>query len=200
MKLRTEQVVNQKDQIEEQAHQINQMNEILKRNNIELEDHLQHLSEARVMQKLISFDEFKKIYPDETACCRFLENLKWRDGYACRKCAGHEYSRDEVTLMRRCKKCNYKESVTCGTIFHHLRFPVDKAFYILILTSTGREINISQLATTIDLRMKTCWEFHNKVKNIMATRKRFKNPKEGWKELILLSKKKAKIRLSSKAN
>jgi hypothetical protein len=91
--------------------------------------------------------------------------------------------------MRRCKKCNYKESITCGTIFHRLRFPIDKAFYILILTSTGREINISQLSHTIDLRMKTCWEFHNKVKDIMQTRKRFKNPKEGWKELIILPQK-----------
>jgi len=192
VKTRTEQVVEQRDQIQVQSTRIRQMNEILKKHNIELEGDLHHLSEARVMQKIIGFDEFKKIYQDESACCQFLEEIKWKSGYACKKCGSHEYCKDDVTLMRRCKKCNYKESVTCGTIFHRLRFPIDKAFYILILTSTGREINISQLSNTIDLRMKTCWEFHNKVKSIMQTRKRFKNPKEGWKELILLPKKKVK--------
>lgn len=192
VKERTAQVVEQRDKIQEQAERIRQMNEVLQQHNIELEDHVHHLSEARVMQKLIGFDEFKQIYPDESACNQFLEELKWQDGYTCKKCGGHEYCRDEISLMRRCKKCNYKESVTCGTIFHRLRFPVDKAFYILILTSTGREMNISQLANTIDLRMKTCWEFHNKVKEIMQTRKRFKNPKEGWKELIFLPKKRSR--------
>jgi ligand-binding sensor domain-containing protein len=189
VKSRTEQVVQQRDQIQAQSFRINQMNEVLKKHNIELEDDVHHLSEARVMQKLIGFDEFKTIYQDETACCMFLEELKWNNGYICKKCGSHEFCKDDNTLMRRCKKCNYKESVTCGTIFHRLRFPIDKAFYILILTSTGREINISQLSNTIDLRMKTCWEFHNKVKGIMQTRKRFKNPKEGWKEMILLPKK-----------
>ena len=191
---RTVQVVAQRDQIQEQAGRIRQMYDLLKRHNIELEDNIHLLSEARVMQKLIGFDEFKKIYPDKASCYKFLEELKWADGFVCKKCGGHEYSKDSATLMRRCKKCNYKESITCGTIFHRLRFPVDKAFYILILTSTGREINISKLAHTIDLRMKTCWEFHNKVKDIMQTRKRFKNPREGWKELIIVATKKARVR------
>lgn len=189
VKSRTQQIVEQRDQIQDQALKITQMNKLLQKHNIELEDNLQHLSEARVMQKLIGFDEFRRIYKDEYVCCKFLEELKWKDGYTCKKCGGHEYRKDEVTLMRRCTKCNYKESITTGTIFHRLRFPIDKAFYILILTSTGREINISQLSKTISLRMKTCWEFHNKVKGIMQRRKRFKNPKEGWKELIIHSQK-----------
>ncbi|MFO7933462.1 MAG: two-component regulator propeller domain-containing protein [Bacteroidales bacterium] len=193
VKERTSQVVMQKEQIENQALKIQQMNRLLKQHNIELEDSLYYLSEARVMQKLIGFDEFSEIYPDEKACCLFLEKLKWNEGYTCKKCGGHEFSKEDATLVRRCRKCNYKESVTCGTIFHRLRFPINKAFYILILTSTGREINITQLSQTIDLRMKTCWEFHNKVKEIMATRKRFKNHKEGWKELILLKKEKTRI-------
>jgi hypothetical protein len=189
---RTAQIVNQKDQIETQATKIREMNKVLRAHNIELKDNLHHLSEARVMQKLISFDEFKSIYPDEAACIKFLEELKWSDGFHCKKCGHHEFSKDEETLMRRCKRCNYKESVTTSTIFHRLRFPITKAFYILILTSTGRDINISQLSKTISLRMKTCWEFHNRVKDIMKTRKRFKNPKEGWKELILIPMKKEK--------
>jgi hypothetical protein len=73
-----------------------------------------------------------------------------------------------------------------------LRFPIDKALYILILTSSGRDINISQLSSILSLRLKTCWSFHNKVKLVMSQKKRFKNSKEGWIELILLEKKEKK--------
>ncbi len=98
VKSRTTQVVEQRDQIQEQALRIRQMNELLQKHNIELEDDLHHLSEARVMQKLIGFDEFKKIYPDETTCCKFLEELKWKHGYNCKKCGSHEYRKEELPL------------------------------------------------------------------------------------------------------
>jgi ligand-binding sensor domain-containing protein len=196
---RTHEVVLQKESIEkknellesqqieilEQSSKIERMNQLLQKHNIELVDNIKELSEARVMQKLIDFNEFKKIFKNEDDCYKFLVNLKWSDGYVCKRCKSIQHSSKDP-FVRRCRKCNYKESVTSYTIFHHLRFPIDKAFYILILTSSGREINISQLSATLSLRLKTCWSFHNKVKTIMSRRKRFKNPKEGWIELILL--------------
>lgn len=199
---RTREVVQQKESIEqqnillesqkfeilEQSSKIEMMNQLLQKHNIELVEDLKELSEARVMQKLIDYDEFKTIFKDDEACYDFLANLKWGNGYTCKKCKSVECSSKEP-YVRRCKKCNYVESVTSYTIFHHLRFPIDKAFYILILTSSGREINVSQLSSTITLRLKTCFDFYNKVKLMMSQRKRFKNPKEGWIELILVDKK-----------
>jgi ligand-binding sensor domain-containing protein len=199
---RTREVVHQKENIEqqnlvlesqkieilEQSSRIEKMNQLLEKHNIELVEDIKELAEARVMQKLIDYNEFKEIFKNEEDCYNFLVNLKWGKGFTCKKCKSVEYSSKEP-YVRRCKKCNYVESVTSYTIFHHLRFPIDKAFYILILTSSGREINVSQLSTTITLRLKTCWAFYTKVKLIMSQRKRFKNPKEGWKELILLDKK-----------
>lgn len=187
---RTVKIVKQKEEIEEQSQKISKMNLLLKKHNIELEENVHHLEEARVMQKLLSFEEYKKLFPSEYDCLKMLENLKWQNGYKCRKCDSKVYSKDDETLARRCKHCNYKESVTSWTIFHRLRFPLHKALYILILTNTGRQLNISKISETLGLRMKTCWDFHNKVKEVKNTKKRnTSKQKEAWKDIILLTKK-----------
>jgi hypothetical protein len=202
---RTQEVVRQKENIEhqnelleiqkqeilEQSEKIEHAYQLLQKHNIELVDSIKEVSEARVMQKLIDFNEFKKIFKNEDDCYKMLVDLKWKDGYVCRRCKSTENGSKDP-YERRCKKCNYKESVTSFTIFHHLRFPIDKALYILILTSSGKEINVSQLSSILKLRLKTCWSFHNKVKQVMSQKKRFRNSKEGWIELILLEKKEKK--------
>ena len=68
----------------------------------------------------------------------------------------------------------------------------DKHFYILYPVSTGRELTVDELSELISLRRETCWAFRNKVMDIMRSRKRFKNPREGWKELILIPEKSKK--------
>ena len=179
-------IEKQKEEIKSQADQIRNMNELLKKHNIELEDNLESLSKARVMQKLLDYKEFNRIFKDEDACRQYLIELKWGNGYHCSRCHGTDFSIED-NQSRRCKKCNYKESTTSGTIFHHLRFPLNKALYILIVTSTGRKINISSLSRTLDLRLKTTWNFHNKVKDEI---KRLKAPiksEKGWASLIITS-------------
>ena len=184
-----DEILQQKEKIEHQAHEIRRMNELLKKHNIKLSEQLKGLSEARIMQKLLDYNEFKKFFPDRDACYKLLAEVKWGKGFTCRKCGSTKYSVDEP-FVRRCKVCNYKESVTAGTIFHHLRFPIEKALYILVITSTGRNINISQLSKTLDLRMKTCWAFHNKVKKYMEQRrKKYRRKRGSWMDLLLLEEK-----------
>ena len=181
-----DEILQQKEKIEHQAHEIRRMNELLKKHNIKLSEQLKGVSEARIMQKLLDYNEFRKFFPNKDACYKLLADIKWGKGFTCRKCGSTKYSVDEP-FVRRCKVCNYKESVTAGTIFHHLRFPIEKALYILVITSTGRNINISQLSKTLDLRMKTCWSFHNKVKKYMQQRKKkYRRKRESWMDLLLL--------------
>lgn len=181
-------IQEQKEEIDKQASQIKAMNEILKQHNFELKDNLESLSKARVMQKLLDYDEFKKIFKNEEACGTYLIELKWGKGFHCARCNSSDFS-EEDDNSRRCRKCNYKESLTSGTIFHHLRFPIDKALYILIVTSTGRKINISELSRKLDLRLKTVWNFHNKVKEELSYLKSPIKSNEGWTSLIITPKK-----------
>lgn len=198
VKERTSEILDQKNNLEKQQVEIKQqsvriaeMNVLLKRHNIELEDNIEDLSKARVMQKLLDYKEFKKIFPSEEHCYDYIMELKWKKGFNCIRCGNDDFSIEENNA-RRCKNCNYKESITSGTIFHHLRFSIEKAIYILIVTSTGRKINISELSRTLELRLKTVWNFHNKVKEEMSLLKSPIKSSEGWVSLIITPTKKNK--------
>ncbi len=92
-------------------------------------------------------------------------------------------------FLRRCKECGYREPLTSNTIFYRIKFPITKAFYILYLVSSGRNLTIDELSHLISLRKETCWIFRNKVKEVMQQRKKYLHSAEGWKELILIDPK-----------
>ena len=188
IQVRIAEVARQKEEIKQQALQIEEMNKLLKKHNLELKGNIENLSKARVMQKLLDFKEFKKVFPDKEACENYLIELKWGKGFKCTRCGSKDYSLEDNN-SRRCRKCNYKESITSGTIFHHLRFPLDKALYILIVTSTGRKINVSELSRTLNLRLKTVWNFHNKVKEELSFLESPIKSDKGWTSLIITPKK-----------
>lgn len=180
----------QKDKIQNQAKHIEEMNQLLQKKADNLQLHLHEISEKRVMQKSVSFEEFKEIYPDDQACYNFLRELRSARPFECHKCHSREYYPSEGHHFRRCKSCGYREPLSYNTIFYRIKFPILKAFYILYLVSTGRELTIDDLSEVVNLRRETCWSFRNKVMDVMKTRKRFRNPKEGWKELIIIPKQK----------
>lgn len=178
----------QKDEIETQSKHIEEMNQLLQKKADNLVQHLHEISEKRVMQKSVSFEEFKEIYPNDEACFEFLRELRGAQSFECHKCHSTEYNPSGGHHFRRCKACSYREPLTYNTIFYRIKFPILKAFYILYLVSTGRELTIDDLSEVVNLRRETCWSFRNKVMDVMKTRKRFRNPKEGWKELIMIPK------------
>ena len=172
-------------QLEEQAIQIDKMNEILKVHNLSLESKLKVVSTSRVMQEGVSFEEFKEIYPNEESCLKFVANLKDQRKYVCRKCGGLSYSIRKNSYTRRCNKCGYEESATSGTVFHKLKFPIVKAFYILFLVSTRKNLTVDELAKLIELRRGTCWAFKSKIETIISEKPLPKNSNKGWDYWIL---------------
>ena len=178
----------QKDEIETQSSHIEEMNRLLQMKADNLVLHLHEISEKRVMQKSVSFEEFKEIYPDDAACNNFLRELRNGQAFDCHKCHSSEFYPSGEHHFRRCKSCGYREPLTYNTIFYRIKFPILKAFYILYLVSAGRELTIDELSEVVNLRRETCWSFRNKVMDVMKTRKRFRNPKEGWKELVMIPK------------
>jgi hypothetical protein len=178
------------DEIQRQADEIGRMNELLKARNVNLSENVEELSRARVMNESVSFEDFQSIYPDDESCRKLIFELKEERGFTCHSCKNTSYVVSDENYSRRCKKCGYTESVTVGTIFSHLKFPIVKAFYILYLVSGGHKLTVDQFSKLISLRRETCWSFKNKVMEHMKHLKRFKNPQEGWKELIITTKRK----------
>ena len=57
-----------------------------------------------------------------------------------------------------------------NTLFHKLKFPLLKAFYIIYSMSTSKKgISSTELSRKLALRQKTCWLFQQKVMKSMAS-------------------------------
>ncbi|QWG10347.1 7TM diverse intracellular signaling domain-containing protein [Flammeovirga kamogawensis] len=175
------------------AHQkqIALMNQQLEKENRQLHNDVEELATARVMLKEVSFEEFENLFPDDNSCYEYLEKKKWEAGYSCKKCNGTTYAKGQGVLGRRCKKCNYNESVTSGTIFHRLHFPIEKAFRMLfIVFANNGDISTYKLSEDLDLRQNTCWKFKKKIDDAMQEKENLTNENnvdevKGWDDLIL---------------
>jgi hypothetical protein len=108
--------------------------------------------------------EFQQRFPDDNACLTFLANKKWEAGYICPKCGNTKYCRGAKEHSRQCTKCCHICTPTSGTLFHKVKFPLLKAFYIVYYVSTNKKgITSTELSRKLGLRQKTCWLFKQKV-------------------------------------
>jgi transposase-like protein len=114
--------------------------------------------------KSLSLFEFQERYSTSEDCLKDLANLKWADGFTCRKC-GHDHScQGNAAHSRQCTKCRYVESPSAQTLFHQVKFDLLKAFYIVYFVSTNKKgITSTELSRKLNLRQKTCWSFKRKV-------------------------------------
>lgn len=109
--------------------------------------------------------EFQKRYPDEDSCMEYLNQLQWADGFVCPKCGNNKYCKGHKAHIRQ---CTYLMSPTSGTHFHHVKFPLLKAFYIVYYVSTNKKgISSTELSRKLGLRQNTCWLFKQKVMRAM---------------------------------
>ncbi len=186
---------NQK--LTQQAEKINKINSMLDLDNWKLKSSIKEVLTERLQEKTMDYEQFKTLYPDNLSCFRFLENLKWENGFHCKKCDNEKYSKGSAKFARRCTRCGYHESITAFTIFHGIKFPIEKAFYIAYLTVTGKKENtLDSLARKLDLGVNTVWAFKSKVNHrIVELEKSGKKTQVSrWEEIILeLPKPKSKI-------
>lgn len=120
--------------------------------------------------KSLSIFEFNDRFPDNDACMDYLAQLKWPDGFVCERCGNKRCCAGSRHYSRQCTKCKYQASPTSGTLFHKVKFPLLKAFYIVYYMSTNKKgIASTELSRKLDLRQKTCWLFQQKVMKAMAS-------------------------------
>jgi hypothetical protein len=174
--------------LQEQAENISKLNSLLELDNQELQVNIEKVTRARVMSLDVDFTEFSKIYPDRETCFKYLSELKWAHGYACRKCGNTNYLSGHLPYSRRCTKCRYEESVIAYTIFQNTKIPITKSFYMLFLIYSSKgSITSNKLSEILDIRQSTCWSYRDKIKKVMEDRKKeLKNAgSEGWSKLVM---------------
>ncbi|RFZ82934.1 chromosome partitioning protein ParA [Mucilaginibacter terrenus] len=174
--------------LQQQAEEISRMNVLLEKDNQLLHQDIDKVTHDRVMLAEVDFEEFSKIYPDRETCFKFLAELKWSKGYACRKCSSVQYSNGHLPYSRRCSKCGYEESVIAYTILQNTRIPINKAFYMIFLMySTKGKISSHKLSEILSIRQSTCWSYSTRIKKAMESMKKELKTAgaKGWSKLVI---------------
>ncbi len=114
--------------------------------------------------------KFQELFPDEISCMNYLVKLKWANGFQCPQCGNTKHCKGNKEHILQCTKCNRLVSATSGTLFHKVKFPLLKAFYIVYYMSTNKKgISSTELSRKLGLRQKTCWLFKQKVMHGMKS-------------------------------
>ncbi|QEL00898.1 chromosome partitioning protein ParA [Olivibacter sp. LS-1] len=173
--------------LQEQRDEIARINALLNKDNEELKENVEQVTRARVLSTGVRFEEFSKLYPDQESCLKFLAELKWREGYECKKCATTTYYPGHLPYSRRCSNCGYEESATAHTLLQNIRIPINKSFYLIYLIySTKGKISSHKLSDILSIRQSTCWAYSKKIKQQIEEKKLTfrKLGDKGWSELL----------------
>lgn len=86
-----------------------------------------------------SLPEFQSVFPDDDACAKYLERMRWPDGFTCPKCrqTGEPYrfpTRSSTVL--RCRQCKVNTSLTAGTVMQATHTPLSVWFWGAYLVTT----------------------------------------------------------------
>jgi hypothetical protein len=121
-----------------------------------------------IFKKELSQENLEDLFRSDEKCYQLLAEMKWAEGFMCRKCGNTNYCPGKSSHSRRCTKCKTEESAAAGTIFHNCKFPVSKAFYIAYNVCKGKEdLSSYEFARRLSLRQMTCWNFKTKIEHAL---------------------------------
>jgi len=120
------------------------------------------------MFKGINAIEFNKRFSSNEPCYQYLIDLKWGKGFTCSRCGCDKSNKGRTYYHRRCKQCNYDESVLANTIFHGMKMPILKAFHMIFrLTAKKKGMSTTELGAEVGVEQKTAWLFKRKIQVAM---------------------------------
>ena len=124
---------------------------------------------SEIFSESLSPEQLDEMFRSDVKCLGFLAQIKWANGFACKKCGNTNSCAGKEPFSRRCTKCKSKETATNGTIFHGVKFPISKAFYIAYTICKGNQ-NISsyEFGRRLSLRQMTCWNFKTKIEHALS--------------------------------
>lgn len=116
----------------------------------------------------ISPEFASELFQDSEKTLQFIAGIKWEHGYTCRNCGHTNFCDGKSPASRRCTRCKKEESATANTIFHNIKFPVNKAFYIAYnVCVLGNDFSSYNYSDQLELNQMTCWKFRKRIQNCM---------------------------------
>ena len=122
----------------------------------------------------MNIQEFRKQFPDEKTCHRYLEQMIWPSGRICPHCGGSKSWSISAEGKRfglyECTACGKQFTVTTKTPLHSTKLPLQTwmmAMYFMVNSSKG--ISSVFLAKWIGTSQKTAWKVGHAVRALMAS-------------------------------
>lgn len=117
-------------------------------------------------------------FHDEEKAFEYVESIIWADGKACPHCGGldrltkvkaNPAKRIRVGLWR-CGDCKKQFTVKIGTVFEHMRLPLNKALQALYMMTTSKKgVSAHQLHRTLEITYKTAWFLAHRIREAMVS-------------------------------
>lgn len=193
---RTKELLQAQEELRAQSDKINKINLMLDLDNRKLKKDISHVVEASTKRGRFTFEEFKKAFPDDITCKRFIYKMKSQEGFTCKKCGGQNEINGKNQFDRRCSTCNYNESITANTIFHRTKFDLYKGFYMVyyLMYAEKAKLTNQHLAKELELNANSIQLFKRKVDSIIEDQRlKNKNVDLSWERVIM-------YRLDEKSN
>src|SRR5207302_1692058 len=104
-------------------------------------------------------------FGSDQKCRMYLERLRWPGGIRCIRCDSIKisfiYKRNQFT----CDTCDYRFSVTAGTIFHDSHLPLPKWFAaVFLICESKKGMSALQLKRTLKVAYKTAWYLCHRIR------------------------------------
>lgn len=124
--------------------------------------------------RFMSIMAFLNKFPDDDACWRHLEQVRWPDGPVCAKCGnvgptmacGRKH-------YRQCKTCNAKFTAAFGTPLEGTHLPMRTWFTALhLLAVSSKGLSSVALGRHLGVGQKTAWFLGRRIRAMMEDNKR----------------------------
>ena len=115
------------------------------------------------------FEEFLDWFTCEEDCVKYLEWIRWSDGFVCPKCEGTKAWHTARGLWQ-CQVCQRQVSVTAGTVFEDSRKPLRLWFHVMwVMMSQKTGLSAKNLCDTYGFgSYQTAWGWLQKLRSVMV--------------------------------
>lgn len=106
-----------------------------------------------------------KQFPDNQACIKHLEAVKWSNIPTCPYCKSTNQTPMPKELRYHCNNCNTSFSVTVGTIFHNTKLDIQKWFLAISLVLNAKKgVSSRQLGRDLEVTKDTAWRMQMQIR------------------------------------
>lgn len=120
-----------------------------------------------------SLPEFQRVFPNDDACAKYLEALKWPNGFSCPTC-GHQQEpyrfNTRSSIVLRCRACKKNASLTAGTVMQKTHMSLSTWFWgAYLMTTQTPGISSVQFQRQLGLtRNETAFTLLHKLRSSMV--------------------------------